>query len=99
MSMRGIKTPAPMTTSVPRGIFRYSLDARMEFKPRYSGNLERQGRDNGLRIPSSTRAGKFADIHFSRRVSSGASQPLLHLVQGDTTEKMLDHWLLLAGII
>jgi GTP cyclohydrolase I len=31
MSMRGIKTPATMTTSVLRGIFRYSSDARMEF--------------------------------------------------------------------
>ena len=31
MSMRGIKTPAMMTTSVLRGIFRYSSDARMEF--------------------------------------------------------------------
>ena len=31
MSMRGIKNPAMMTTSVLRGIFRYSSDARMEF--------------------------------------------------------------------
>lgn len=31
MSMRGIKTPATMTTSVLRGIFRYSSAARMEF--------------------------------------------------------------------
>ena len=31
MSMRGIKTPATMTTSVLRGIFRHSSDDRMEF--------------------------------------------------------------------
>ncbi len=31
MSMRGVKTPAMMTTSVLRGIFRYSSDARMGF--------------------------------------------------------------------
>lgn len=31
MSMRGVKVPAIMTTSVLRGIFRYSSDARAEF--------------------------------------------------------------------
>lgn len=31
MTMRGIKTPAQMTTSVLRGLFRHSPDARLEF--------------------------------------------------------------------
>lgn len=40
MSMRGIKTPATMTTSVLRGIFRYSSDARMEFLTVVFGGAE-----------------------------------------------------------
>jgi GTP cyclohydrolase I len=43
MSMRGARTPATMTTSVLRGIFRYSADARAEFLSIVFNDHKRRG--------------------------------------------------------